>query len=295
MIQILPVHISGRALTAEAAFLMDAQNKREAYKATLLKRLDDEREELSAAMRDGFAVLSSHMIETEAGQGIWFVLYKADDPTVSTVTTVASTDTPTAPDAPAASLDLPTLSIDDVLIDGDYVVVDTETTDKDGSEIVQIAIIDSKGKELLATLVKPRRSISNGAIAVHGINADMVKDAPTFPEVLPRIKEILTGRYVVVYNAVFDRKALHKSAEAWEIEKTEWKDIAQWHCVMERFASIYGEWHFYHGNFKWQKLSTAAAYYGLPTGGAHDALADCIMTLGVCQAMAKEIMMRKES
>ena len=50
---------------------------------------------------------------------------------------------------------------------------------------------------------------------------------------------------------------------------------------MMDFAPIYGEWSEYHGDYKWQSLSTCAAYYGYDWGEdkAHDSLADCKATL----------------
>lgn len=184
-------------------------------------------------------------------------------------------------------------TIDDVLKRGDYVILDTETTDRDGSEIIQIAIISSKGDELLNTFVKPKGEITQGAIGVHGITPEMVKLQPTFPELLPQLKETLIGKDIIVYNAKFDRGALHRSAEAWGIDKTDWKEIAGWHCAMERFAEIYGQWNDWRKSYTWKKLSEAAAYYGLSAAGAHDALADCRITLAVCQKMVETGFARK--
>ncbi len=65
----------------------------------------------------------------------------------------------------------------------------------------------------------------------------------------------------------------------------QWRSVANWHCAMETFAEIYGEWNDYRGNYKWQRLSTACAYYKIPVVGAHGALADCQMTLKMCEAM----------
>jgi DNA polymerase-3 subunit epsilon len=60
---------------------------------------------------------------------------------------------------------------------------------------------------------------------------------------------------------------------------------------MELFAPVYGEWDEYHGNWKWQKLSTAAAYYGYEWGDecAHDALADCRATLYVWKKLKEAL------
>lgn len=174
-----------------------------------------------------------------------------------------------------------------MLRSGNYVVLDTETTGLEDGEIVQIAIVHSSGDVLLDTLVKPKRPIPADATRIHGITNEMVKDAPTWEQVRDLVAHEIMGEHVVIYNAVYDRKMMHKSSERWGLPKTEWKEMAAFWCAMEMFAAVYGEWNEYRGNFRWQKLATAADYYNIPSQGqAHTALADCLTTLAVCKAMA---------
>lgn len=187
-----------------------------------------------------------------------------------------------APDQPDTSL----AAFKAMLQLGDYVVLDTETTGLDDGEIVQIAIVNSDGLVLLDTLVKPKRPIPMDATRIHGITNDMVANAPTWEFVRDQVYNCLLGRHVVIYNAVYDRKMMHKSSERWGLTKTEWKDIAAFWCAMEAFAEIYGDWNDYRQSYRWQKLSTAAAHYGIEQTDAHTALADCLTTLAVCKAMA---------
>lgn len=170
-----------------------------------------------------------------------------------------------------------------------FVVLDTETTGLNG-EICQIAVIDCAGTVLLNTLVKPTTPIPAGATAVHGITDADVAGAPTWTQISFQVEKLLTGRQVIVYNAGFDQKMLVNS-EARAGLITNWYEIGEWWCAMEAFAEIYGEWSSYHQNYHWQQLSTAARHYRLSTNGAHDALGDCLMTLGVVQAMAKAAML----
>ncbi len=178
------------------------------------------------------------------------------------------------------------MSIIDVIKSGEFVILDTETTGLyAGSEIVSIAIIDSKGETLLDTLVKPAQPIPTDATRIHGITNEMVKDAPPFP--LDQIHELLAEQQVIVYNASYDQTMLYRSAESAGMTRVDWAGIADWHCAMEHFAEIYGEWNEYHGNYRWQRLETACRYYKIPVVGAHGALADCLMTLEVCKKMAE--------
>jgi DNA polymerase-3 subunit epsilon len=174
----------------------------------------------------------------------------------------------------------------DMIRRDEFVVLDTETTGLNRGEIVQIAIIDSSGNALLDSYVKPVRPIPADATRIHRITDEMVASAPIWAELTVTIQSLLSGRDLVVYNAVYDRKMMHQTAEAAGLPKVEWKELCRWHCAMEEFSPIYGEGDDYHQSYRWQKLTTAARYYNLATDGAHTALADCKMTLGVVKAMA---------
>ena len=164
------------------------------------------------------------------------------------------------------------------------IVMDTETTGLDDrAEIVSIAIINNAGETLLSTLVKPVRPIPPEATRIHGITNQMVEAAGPLP--VEHIQNLLTGRNVIIYNAGYDVPMLYRSVNALNLPEVPWRKIAYFHCAMETFAEIYGEWNEYRGNYRWQKLATACDYYKIPVVGAHGALADCQMTLKVCQAM----------
>jgi len=175
----------------------------------------------------------------------------------------------------------------EVIKSGQFVILDTETTGLNNAEIVSIAVVGSNGETLLDTLIKPIRPIPADATRIHGITNEMVVSAPAFESILPELQRLLTGTNVIVYNAVYDRKMLHQSAEAAGLPKTDWKVLSDWYCAMETFAEVYGDWNDYHQSYRWQKLTTACHYYDVPVVGAHGALADCLMTLEVCKKMAE--------
>jgi DNA polymerase III epsilon subunit-like protein len=170
---------------------------------------------------------------------------------------------------------------------GDFLVLDTETTGLQRGEIVQIAIVDSLGSVLLDEMVKPYYGIPFDATAIHGITNADVEACRSWREIAPHVADILTGRDLVVYNAVYDRKMMHQSAEAAGMQKTEWKELAQWWCAMEAYAEIYGAGNDYKGSFTWQRLTAAMSQQGLPTQSVHSALGDALMTLALVRKVAK--------
>jgi DNA polymerase III epsilon subunit-like protein len=178
------------------------------------------------------------------------------------------------------------VAILDVIRSGKFVVLDTETTGLRNAEICQIGVVSSYGAVLLDTLVQTKNPIPPEATAIHGITNEMVQDCITYPELCKILKPLLRNVNMIVYNAKFDRGMLHQSAEAWGMDKFDWKEHAHWFCAMEKFAEIYGDWNSYHSSYRWQTLATAARFYGIPVPeNAHTAIADCMVTLQVCKAM----------
>lgn len=176
------------------------------------------------------------------------------------------------------------------MLEKPFVILDTETTGLHDGEIVSISVINHLGETLLDTLVKPVRGIPQEAINVHGITMDMVSGSPGFESVARRLLPIITGRNVVIYNAVYDRKMLHQSAEKCGMEKIDWKTYATFHCAMEWYAQYYGDWNSYHQSYRWQKLTHACEQLGIDQGAitapAHSALGDCLRTLALIKALA---------
>ena len=141
--------------------------------------------------------------------------------------------------------------------------LDTETTGlKDWDEVCEVAVVDHDGAALMNTLIRPTRPISRSAANVHGISDAMVSRSPSFKDIWPTLRELVTGRLVVIYNLDYDLPRLIQSARANRID-TQW--LAQaltrepgWHCAMKLYAQFYGEWDRYRGQYRWQKLGDAA-------------------------------------
>jgi len=98
-----------------------------------------------------------------------------------------------------------------------FVVVDFETTGshpRQGDSIIQIgavAIDDGQITESFSSLVNPGKSIPPFITQLTGITDEMVADAPTLEEVLPRFLRMLDGRTFVAHNASFDLQFLQEA------------------------------------------------------------------------------------
>ena len=94
----------------------------------------------------------------------------------------------------------------------DAVILDTETTDLHG-DVIQLSVIDLHGTTLLSTLVRPLSPISAAAAGVHGITDADVASAPWMAEIAPQLQAVTRNKWVLAYNAPFDRAALVRSLD----------------------------------------------------------------------------------
>jgi DNA polymerase III epsilon subunit-like protein len=172
-------------------------------------------------------------------------------------------------------------------LDQDCLILDTETTGLgDDAEIVEITIIDTTGKPLINTLVKPSKAIPAEATAIHGITDAMVMNAPLWTEVCHKVGALMSGRTVVMYNASYDARLLDQTDLIWGVIPDLKNGLADFQCAMRAYAEFYGQCS-QRGGYKWQKLTAAAEQQGIKIQGTtHRALSDCLTTLGVIKAMA---------
>lgn len=162
-------------------------------------------------------------------------------------------------------------------------ILDTETTGLRFAEIVEIAVIDGYGQTLLNTRVKASDDAltamyQNGAYNIHGISREMLADAPTWTAVYPKLRRVLNGKTLVVYNLRFDLPIIERLSEG--LPAIELKDST---CAMEDYAAFCGQIRWERGyrgrnewSYKWQALN-----------GGHSALGDCLACLNVLREMAR--------
>ncbi|MES2833590.1 MAG: DNA polymerase III subunit epsilon [Pseudomonadota bacterium] len=126
------------------------------------------------------------------------------------------------------------------------IVLDTETTGfdpKTGDRLIEVGCIEIE--DLLPTgrtfhrLVNPERLIPPGAIAVHGITDDKVRDAPRFHEIVVDLMEFIGDAPVIAHNAAFDRAFINHECGRCDhpvIEEIRWIDTLQ--LAQKRFPGM---------------------------------------------------------
>ena len=169
------------------------------------------------------------------------------------------------------------------LADSNTVIIDLESTgllhqDPD-TEIVQIAIIDTRGRQLLSILLKPSQPMSDTVIDIHKISNEQVINQPVFPQIAKIITFVLKDKHVISWNMDFDWKLLIHMLKKYEIPLPK---IAGASCAMDKYSEFSGEWNTKRDGFRWQKLPN---FIGEES---HDAYNDCRNALRAMQKMAGE-------
>jgi DNA polymerase-3 subunit epsilon len=103
----------------------------------------------------------------------------------------------------------------------DFIALDVETANERMTSICQIGLsIVENGETVkqVGVYINPQDYFKNTPI--HGIDATMVKNSPTFPEALVELRPYLSGRRVV-HHTHFDRVALQQTADFYHVDLPE--------------------------------------------------------------------------
>lgn len=154
---------------------------------------------------------------------------------------------------------------------GNWVTLDSETTELEQPELVEVAVVAPDGEILFESLVRPVGVVSEGARAVHGITDAELATVPGWPEVWAALRPHIEEKEVVAWNAGFDRDAMQRSGRLHGLALPE----LEWRCAMSAGAPIWGEWSEYWGNFRYVSLTDACWREGVQVPGqAHRAAGD---------------------
>ena len=91
------------------------------------------------------------------------------------------------------------------------IVLDTETTGLDprsGNRIIEIGCVELLNRRLTGNnfhvYLNPERDSEEGALAVHGLTTEFLRDKPKFAEIADEFRTYVAGAEILIHNASFD-------------------------------------------------------------------------------------------
>lgn len=153
-----------------------------------------------------------------------------------------------------------------------YVVVDVETTGGNPpyhriTEIAAVVVKNGEIHDVFETLVNPERPIPPFITNLTNISWSMVKDAPRFADIAPRIMQSLEGNVFVAHNAAFDWKFVCA-----EMNRASGNALVGRRLCTVRLARRLLP------HLRRRSLDFVANYYGVEIAGRHRAGGDALAT-----------------
>ena len=91
------------------------------------------------------------------------------------------------------------------------IVLDTETTGlnpRTGDRVIEIGCVELNNRMLTGNnfhrYINPERDSDEGALAVHGLTSEFLRDKPKFAEIAAELSEYIEGAELIIHNAPFD-------------------------------------------------------------------------------------------
>ncbi len=91
------------------------------------------------------------------------------------------------------------------------IVLDTETTGlnpRTGDRVIEVGCVELHNRMLTGNnfhrYINPERDSEEGALAVHGLTTEFLRDKPKFAEIAQELREYIQGAEVIIHNAPFD-------------------------------------------------------------------------------------------
>ncbi|MEP6904853.1 MAG: 3'-5' exonuclease [Gemmatimonadales bacterium] len=161
----------------------------------------------------------------------------------------------------------------DILASLSYVVVDVETTGGRAygadriTEVAAVVVRDGEVCDVFESLVNPGRPIPAFISHLTNITWDMVKDAPAFSIVEPRLLDVIAGNVFAAHNANFDWRFICA-----EVFRASGQQLAGRRlCTVKLARKILPQ-------LPRRSLDHVANYYGVEISGRHRAAGDAIAT-----------------
>ena len=165
----------------------------------------------------------------------------------------------------------------------DVLILDTETTGLGrDAEVIEVAVINTRGEQVLHSLALPLGAIPRSASRIHGLTKARLKQlgATYWQDLHSALAPALrAAALVIVYNAAYDKRLLQQTCELYDLPLPP----VAWRCAMQDYA----RWH--------REMRGETSGYGLERAfkrecgegfsQEHRALSDCRMVLALMQAV----------
>jgi DNA polymerase III subunit epsilon len=91
------------------------------------------------------------------------------------------------------------------------IVLDTETTGlnpRTGDRIIEVGCVELMNRRLTGNnfhmYINPERDSEEGALAVHGLTTEFLRDKPKFAEIAEELRVYISDAEIIIHNAPFD-------------------------------------------------------------------------------------------
>ncbi len=150
----------------------------------------------------------------------------------------------------------------------DFSVIDVETANYDHSSICQIGLAcfeQNELKEKINVYINPETDYFSFTF-LHGINKEMVQNAPTFSQFYPTLYTFIKDKQIISHGS-FDKTAIARACERYSLPKFDFSLWLDSTTIVRRSFSEF--------RFRGFGLENIASYLGL-NYKAHNALEDAI-------------------
>lgn len=155
-----------------------------------------------------------------------------------------------------------------------YCVFDVETPNRSNDRISSIGVTVIQSGEIVDSksyLVNPEVPFAAYNTQLTGIDSQLVKDAPTFPQVWEDIHPLFDGAILVAHSARFDLSVLRKTLAAYHIPAFQVKYL----CTLELSQNVFP-------NLEKYRLNNVCDYLGIPLDH-HQASSDSLACANILQ------------
>lgn len=174
--------------------------------------------------------------------------------------------------------------VDILLKDATYVVFDIETTGLSATrdkiiEIAAVKITSGTITERYQAFINPGESLSHFTTEFTNITDEMLEQAPTIEEELPRFLSFIQGSILVAHNAIFDSGHIRENALRIGLDFSSEMIIDTLNCAR----------YFYHQDLKRFNLKALAKYFKVKQESHHRAEDDAYVTAQIWLLMMNDL------